>query len=91
MAKTGRKNAHALPGNKWGATCKCKASNATGPYIWVTDRPSYSGCRKIISSATLAEVQQVNTFLEQSTVLPPFPIKVLKPKHRSRHTASPAP
>jgi hypothetical protein len=65
--------------NRSKAHCSCTKPKTIGAYVFVTDSYHLSGCEsEIISSATVAGVEEITEFLKTSP-LQPFPIKVLEP------------
>jgi hypothetical protein len=65
------------------ATCACTVAEDQGPYVIVTATYTEVTCQTgIISSATVQQIDEVTQFLEKSSKLKPFDIKILNPEGR---------
>lgn len=64
--------------NPEAAACTCDAVKNLGAYVIVTSNYTAATCTTgIISSATVAQIDQATAALKKAKVLPPFPIQVL--------------
>ncbi len=64
--------------NPEAAACKCDAVKNLGAYVIVTSNYTPATCTTgVISSATVAQIDQATAALKKAKVLPPFPIQVL--------------
>lgn len=60
------------------ATCTCTIAKNQNPYVIVTNEYGKSTCTEgIISSATVAAIEQISNFIKTQNLLPPSTAKVL--------------
>lgn len=67
------------------AECACTTDKDQGPYVIVGDTYTPSTCTTgIISSATVVDHERITDFLQTTTELKPFAVKVLNPSQSER-------